>query len=88
MCFGKVVFVFNVSLEELLGEHNLNAEDFKKVRFELKKYFDMTKKKKKFETKPQNLLLLNFIQIYDFLFMFFFVFITSLYMVKIHKKEH
>ena len=47
MCFGKVVFVFNVSLEELLGEHNLNAEDFKKVRFELKKYFDMTKKKKK-----------------------------------------
>ena len=61
MCFGKVVFVFNVSLEELLGEHNLNAEDFKKVRFELKKYFDMTKKKKKFETKPQNLLLLNFI---------------------------
>ena len=61
MCFGKVVFVFSVSLEELLGEHNLNAEDFKKVRFELKKYFDMTKKKKKFETKPQNLLLLNFI---------------------------
>ena len=47
MCFGKVVFVFNVSLEELLGEHNLNAEDFKKVRFELKKYFDMTKKKKR-----------------------------------------
>ena len=46
MCFGKVVFVFNVSLEELLGEHNLNAEDFKKVRFELKKYFDMTKKKR------------------------------------------
>ena len=58
MCFGKVVFVFNVSLEELLREHNFNAEDFKTVRFELKKYFDLAKKK---ETKPQNLLLLNFI---------------------------
>ena len=46
MCFGKVVFVFNVSLEELLREHNFNAEDFKTVRFELKKYFDLAKKKR------------------------------------------
>ena len=35
---------FNVSLEELLGEHNFNTEDSKIVRGELEKYFDSAKK--------------------------------------------
>ena len=35
---------FNVSKEELLGEHNFNTEDSKTVRVELEKYFDSTKK--------------------------------------------
>ena len=87
MCFGKVVFVFNVSLEELLGEHNLNAEDFKKVRFELKKYFDMTKKKRNLKLSLKTFCFSTLFR-YMIFYLFFFVFITSLYMVKIHKKEH
>ena len=35
---------FNVSAEQLLGEHNLNTEDSKTARAELEKYFDSTKK--------------------------------------------
>ena len=35
---------FNVTIEQLLGKHNFNAEDSKTVRVELEKYFDSTKK--------------------------------------------
>ena len=85
MCFGKVVFVFNVSLEELLGEHNLNAEDFKKVRFELKKYFDMTKKKKKKKKKKKRNLKLSlktfcFSTLFRYIiFYLFFLFLLLVY---------
>ena len=49
-CLGKSLCPFNISTEQLLGEHNFNTEDSKTVRVELEKHFDSTKKKK-FETK-------------------------------------
>ena len=40
----NILFPFNVTMKELLGEHNFNTENSKTVRVELKKYFDSTEK--------------------------------------------
>ena len=67
------LFLFHVSTEELLVEHNFNTQGSKTVRVELEMYFDSSKP---FASQ------LYLDESFFYLFMFFFFVITSLYLVK------
>ena len=64
---------FNVSTEELLGEHNFSTEDSKTVRGELKKYFNSTIKK--FEAKESNSFASQLYSDISFFYLCFFIYV-------------